>query len=104
MALASDDKHLKLSLLNRLPYEGYQHLPLNQEQFQDLTFSQTLEKAQKPPYIEKVDTTSKSKTTERNVNNTLTDATRESTFIPSSIGGFKVNKRDKIQNQPNIIQ
>jgi hypothetical protein len=96
MALAQDENTPKLSLFSKLPHESYRHIFLNMNQFEGLDYKSTLNKlSAAAALIESAETMSQGHE-HRNINHAGT--TDDKPSIPGTIGGFKVNKKGRINN------
>ena len=96
MTLAQDENTLKLSLFSKLPHESYKHIFLNMNQFEGLDYKSTLNKPSvAAALIESSKTKSKGQE-HQNINHAGTIDDKPS--IPSTIGGFKVNKKGPIND------
>jgi hypothetical protein len=44
LAMATDDAYLKVAFLNKLPYDNYKHVLMNESEFEDKTIAETIAK------------------------------------------------------------
>ena len=91
MAMATDEKTLKLSLFNKLPHKVYKHIFLNITKYESMSYKQTLEDLAAQAALIESHASKLQKSNNRQVNNANSNSNSEKKSIPGTIGGHKVN-------------
>ena len=98
MAMATDEKTLKLSLFNKLPHDAYKHIFLSMDKFETMSYKETIEEVARQAALIETAESKSTKNERRQVNNVQSNEDDDN-VIPGTIGGFKVNRNGRINSE-----